>query len=128
MAIVAHASSGWTSSSCIGWTNLTSLKMYYLMFGTIFKSCPKLITYLVSKTWMLMSFKMSSKIFFGLIAYVVKWIGCLLITGWLTNFNKPTQFEWSGLFESIDACDVESPSCNSLIVWTKESHIYFSIY
>ncbi len=127
MAIVAHASSGWTSSSYIGWTNLTSLKMYYLMFGTIFKSCPKLITYLVSKTWVLMSLKISSKVFFVIVVYAIKWIGCLLVIGWLIGSSKLAQFEWSDPFKSIGAYDVKSPSCNSLIIRMGKGimHLFF---
>ncbi len=101
--------------------------MYLLMFGTIFKNFPELITYLVSKTWVLLSLKISSKFFFGNVVYVVKWTSCLWITGWLTGFGKWAQFEWSGLFNSTGACDTKSFPHNSLIIWTKESHVCFSI-
>jgi hypothetical protein len=119
IAIVAHASSGWTS-----WINLTSLKMYHLMSNTIFNSCPKLITYLISKTWILMSFKISSKIFSSDIICGVNWIGCLLIASWLTNYDRLAQFEWNGMFKLTNVCDIKSLPYNSLIIWTKESHDY----
>jgi len=90
------------------------------MYGTIFKSCPKLITYLVSKIWVLMSLKM----FFSNVVCVVKWTCCLLITNWFISYNKPTQFEWSGLFISTSAFDVELFLCDFSI---KGSHICFFI-
>jgi len=123
IAIVAQAGSSWTS-----WTNLINLKMYHSMSSTIFKSCPKLIKYLVSKTWILMSFKISSKVFFGDIVCGINWIGCLLIIDWFIGFSRPNQFEWSGLFKSMDAYDIKSFPCNSLIVRTKESCNCSSVY
>jgi hypothetical protein len=98
--------------------------MYFLMSGTILNSCPKLITYLVSKIRMLMFPKISSKIIFAKIICVVNWMCCLLIIGWFTSSNKPTQFEWSSLLNSISDCDIKSFPCSSLIVWTKESCIH----
>jgi hypothetical protein len=123
-----HASSRWIGSSCTGWIKLIGLKMYCLMYGTIFKSCPKLITYLVSKIWVLMSLKISSKDFFGILVCAVKWTSCLLPTSWFIGFGRPTPFEWNDPFRSIGACDVESPLYNFLIVWTKESHIYVLLF
>jgi len=95
--------------------------MYCLIFDTIFKSCPKLMTYLISKTWVITSFKISSKVFYGVIVYGVNWIGCLLVISWLIGYSKLTQFKWSGMFKLMNACDVESFPNNSLMVWTKES-------
>ncbi len=103
------------------------MKIYHLMYGIILKSCLKLITYLVSKTWMLILVKISSKFFFGRVVYEVQWVGYLLVIDWLTISSKPTQFEWSGPFRSMGACDVESLPYNSLIVWIKESRICYSI-
>ncbi len=116
------------NSYCINWTNLIDSKMYYLMSSIIFKSCLKLITHLVSKTWMLMLLKISSKVFYGDVLCVVKWIGCLLVINWFTSFGKITQFEWNGPFELMGACDVELLPYNSLIVWTKESCICSFVY
>jgi hypothetical protein len=99
-----------------------------LMYGTIFKSCPKLTTYLVSKIWVMMSLNISSKDFFGIFVCAVKWTSCLLVTNWFIGFGKPTQFEWSGPFRSIGACDVKLPPYNSLIVWTNESHIFVILF
>ncbi len=70
--------------------------MYHLMSNTIFKNCPKLITYLISKTWVLMSLKISSKVFYGDIVYGVNYIGCLPIVGWFIDYGRLAQFEWSG--------------------------------
>jgi hypothetical protein len=95
--------------------------MYRLMFNIIFNSFPKLITYLISKTWVLMSLKISSKVFFGDLICGVNWIGFLLVICWLIGYSRLAQFEWSGLFKSTNACDVKSFPCNSLIIWTKES-------
>lgn len=75
---------------------------------------------LSSKTWVLMSFKISSKVFFGVMVCDVKWTCCLLITNLLIGSGKLAQFKWNGLFKSTDACNVESLPCNSLMVWTKE--------
>jgi hypothetical protein len=97
--------------------------MYFLMSGIILKSCPKLITYLVSKTCVLMFFKISSKIFSGNVVCVVNWITRLLVTNWLIGYGKPTQFEWSGPFNSTSACNTKSFPYNSLLIWTKESCI-----
>jgi len=101
--------------------------MYLLMFSTILNSGPKLITYLVSKTWVLMSFRISSKIFFGNVVCVVNWIGCLLIIDWFIGSGKPTQSEWSGPLTSTGVCGIESPPYNPLIMWTKESHPFFNL-
>jgi hypothetical protein len=95
--------------------------MYCLMSNTIFKSCPKLIIYLVSKTWIPMFLKISSKVFFGDIVCGVNWISYLLTTHWFISSSKPTQFEWNGSFKLEDAYDVKSLPCNSFIVWIKES-------
>jgi hypothetical protein len=86
MVITAHVGLGWTGLGCTSWTNLTNLKMYCLMFGIILKSCPKLMTYLVSRTWVLMYPKMSSRVFSGVVVYMCKWIGCLPITNWFVVF------------------------------------------
>jgi hypothetical protein len=55
-----------------------------------------LITYLISKTWVLMSLKISSKVFYGDIVYGVNYIGCLPIVGWFIDYGRLAQFEWSG--------------------------------
>ncbi len=122
IATVAQASSGWIGSSWIGWIDLSGFKMYCLIFNTTFKSCPKLITYLVSKTWVLISFKISSKAFYSDIVCGVNWIGCLLVASWFTDSSESTEFEWSGLFKLTNAYDIKSLPCNSFIIWTKEPH------
>lgn len=102
--------------------------MYHLMFDTIFKICPKLIIYLVSKTWVQMFLKISSKIFSGDIVCGVNWTSYLLVARWFISSGRPTQFEWNGLFKSQDACDVKSLPYNSFIIWTKESYNCSFIY
>jgi hypothetical protein len=121
IATIAQASLSWMGLSWTGWTNSIGLKMYYLISSTIFKSCPKLITYLISKTWILMFFKIFSKVFFGDIVCGINWTTYLLVTDWLIGSCRLTQFKWSGLFKSTNVCDVKSFPYNSLIVWTKES-------
>jgi hypothetical protein len=101
--------------------------MYCLMSNTIFKSCPKLIIYLVSKTWIPMFLKISSKVFFGDIVCGVNWISYLLTTHWFISSSKPTQFEWNGPLNSTNVCDIKSLPYSSLIIWTKESRICSSI-
>jgi len=113
IVIVAHVGSSWTSSGWIDLINLIDLKMYHLMSGTILKNCPKFMTYLVSRTLILMSFKISSKVFFGVIVSRINWTCCLLVIDWLNGSSRLAQFEWNGPFKSFDACDVESLPCNS---------------
>ncbi len=95
--------------------------MYRLTSSTIFKSFPKLIIYLVSKTWVPMFLKISSKVFFGDVVCGINWTCYLLVIGWLTNSGRQAQFEWNGPFKSKDAFDVKSLPYNSFIVWTKKS-------
>jgi len=100
MATIAHVGSRWTNLGYTGWTSLISLKVYHLMSSTILMSCPKLITYLVSRTWMLMFPKTSSKIFYGIIVCVVKWTWCLSMISWFTgsskqpNLNETIHLNW----------------------------------
>ncbi len=82
--------------------------MYLVMSSTIFNSFPKLMSYLVSKTLVLMSLKISSKVFSGNVICVVNWTSCLLVISWLIEFGKPAQFQWSGSLNSMGACDIES--------------------
>ncbi len=95
-----------------------------LVCSTIFNSCPKLITYLVSKIWVLMSLKISSKVFSNTVVCVVNWTNHLPITNWFIGSHKPTQFEWNGSINSTISCDIESLPYSSLIVWIIESCIY----
>ncbi len=99
--------------------------MYLFMSYTIIKSCPKLITYLVSKTWVLMFLTFSAKFFYNNVIYVMNWISCLSVIDWLTNYGKLAQCEWCRPFNSMGVCDIESFPCSSFIIWTKESHVCF---
>jgi hypothetical protein len=85
------------------------------------------MTYLVSKTWVLMSLKISSKVYYSNVVCVINWTNYLPIIGWFTGSSKPTQFEWNGPLNSTNVCDIKSLPYSSLIIWTKESRICSSI-